>query len=145
MDEKGFTLIELIVIIVILGILAVTAVPKYVDMQTDARKAVANGVFGACEGAASLNYAASLLPDATPPATGGARITSETLLVSALDGGLPEGWEASPLSTCDSAATAGCICVSSAANDCSAGTFQIGIVEETADNKAALTRIGADW
>ena len=44
--QQGFTLIELIVIIVILGILAVTAVPKYVDMKTDAELAAADGVLG---------------------------------------------------------------------------------------------------
>ncbi len=61
MDEKGFTLIELIVIIVILGILAVTAVPKYIDMQEEAEQGVAEGVAGALAGAAGINYAAAII------------------------------------------------------------------------------------
>jgi MSHA pilin protein MshA len=69
MDEKGFTLIELIVIIVILGILAVTAVPKYIDMQKDAKKAVADGIAGALTGAAATNYGAYLLKTANPSST----------------------------------------------------------------------------
>ncbi len=51
---KGFTLIELIVVIVILGILAVTAAPKFIDLQSDARKATLNGVKGSIRSAVTL-------------------------------------------------------------------------------------------
>jgi MSHA pilin protein MshA len=61
MDQKGFTLIELIVIIVILGILAATAIPKYADMQRDARLASLDGLEGAIRGASSLVHARALL------------------------------------------------------------------------------------
>ncbi|WP_407676617.1 pilus assembly FimT family protein [Photobacterium obscurum] len=35
-NNRGFTLIELIVVIVLLGILATTAAPKFLNMQHDA-------------------------------------------------------------------------------------------------------------
>jgi MSHA pilin protein MshA len=108
-NQKGFTLIELIVVIVILGILAVVAAPKYSDMQTEAAEAAAEGVFGACQGAASINFAAGLVGKAAAdrPAydvthcSGGMIVTTTAdpniggqCLMNALDG-TPEGWAVS--------------------------------------------------
>ncbi|WP_305881808.1 type II secretion system protein [Ferrimonas sp. SCSIO 43195] len=56
-NQRGFTLIELVVVIIVLGILAVTAAPKFIDLQTDARIATLKGAKGAIQGANALVYA----------------------------------------------------------------------------------------
>lgn len=59
--EKGFTLIELVMVIVILGILAAVAMPKYVNMQDEAKCAAAKGVIGTVRAAIAIDYAKTAL------------------------------------------------------------------------------------
>lgn len=65
MQQRGFTLIELIIVIVILGILAVTAAPRFLDLSDDANEAAVAGVQGSVDSAANIIRAAWLAGGST--------------------------------------------------------------------------------
>jgi len=56
-DEKGFTMIELVMVIVILGVMSIVAIPKYIDMQKEALMAAGDGCLGAMQSALVIHQA----------------------------------------------------------------------------------------
>lgn len=93
--NAGFTLIELVIVIIVLGILAATAVPKFINLQDDARASAVKGVEGAIHSAANIVYARAAID-------GDEAASSATVTVSGTDVSVVYGYPAATSSALSS-------------------------------------------
>lgn len=68
-NQRGFTLIELIIVIVILGVLSVVAAPRFIDLSTDARIAGLESLSGQMRSTIDLVKAKARVSGLRPTST----------------------------------------------------------------------------
>lgn len=77
----GFTLIELVFVVVIIAILAAFAIPKYLEIRSDARVASIQTALGAVRAASAMAHALYLAPGTSPSS-----VTMDNVSVSLTNG-----------------------------------------------------------
>lgn len=63
--EKGFTLIELVIVLILIGIVAAVAVPKFMDLEEEAKKNAVKGAVASVRSAINIYYANASLKNKT--------------------------------------------------------------------------------
>lgn len=136
--QQGFTLIELVMVIVILGILSATALPKFADMGSEARKSVLKSALGSVKSVMAIAHAQALIKGQTG-ATGSITLDGQAV---ALVYGYPKanatGIDVAVDISGDLSITSGVIQVTSAATPASCATTYTEATSATSPATAAL-------
>lgn len=105
-SHRGFTIIELVVVILLLGILTATALPRFLDLSTEAHDAVIDGVEGSLRTGVALYRAQYIAAGSPGPGTALSDFGGVPANVAGYPGGSGERQDGEPDGTFDTATPA---------------------------------------